>query len=58
MSWISIPGRRSGLSEPYLAIASEYGMRRNGVEISRADGGEDVAHQRLDDAEDRLGLRE
>ena len=30
-----MPQRRSGLSEPYLAIASAYGMRRNGRGASR-----------------------
>ena len=29
-SWISIPKRRSGLSEPYLPIASLYGIRGSG----------------------------
>ena len=26
-----MPQRRSGLSEPYFAMASAYGMRRNGA---------------------------
>ena len=34
-SWIGIPQRRSGLSDPYFAIASEYAMRGNGVSIVR-----------------------
>ncbi len=34
-STISRPKRRSGLSDPYLAIASAYGIRRNGIVISR-----------------------
>ena len=57
-SWIGMPQRRSGLSEPYLAMASGYGIRGNGVVDLRADHGEDLAHQRLDDVEDRLRPRE
>ena len=53
-----MPHRRSGLSDPYFAIASAYDMRGNGVVIVAADHGEDLAHQRLDDAEDRLRPRE
>ena len=30
-----MPQRRSGLSDPYFAIASEYGIRGNGVSILR-----------------------
>ena len=32
---ISMPHRRSGLSDPYFAIASAYGSRRNGCGTSR-----------------------
>ena len=32
---MGMPHRRSGLSEPYFARASVYGIRGNGVVISR-----------------------
>ena len=39
-------------------MASAYGIRRNGVVISRPMTVKISLHQRLDDAEDRLGPRE
>ena len=35
MSWMGMPGRTSGLSDPYFAIASSYGIRGNGVSMLR-----------------------
>ena len=46
------------MSEPYFAMASEYGIRRKRRRDLAADQREDLAHQRLDDAEDRLRPRE
>ena len=57
-STISRPKRRSGLSEPYFAIASAYGSRRNGVAHADADLLEDLDDERLDQAEDEIDVRE
>ena len=46
------------MSEPYFAIASAYGMRRNGVGTCDADLLEHLDDERLDEAEDQVDVRE
>ena len=57
---LNLAGRAAGRAcrNRSFAIASAYDMRGNGIVMSRPISLEDVAHQRLDDAEDRLRPRE
>ena len=54
---ISRPHRRSGLSEPYAAIASAYSMAKRASRLTAAHL-EDALNERLDQAEDQVRRRE